>query len=270
MNSICCEIIKTCPLSCVHCSAKSHINTNRFIQLNDIKKIIDNTPNTLNTFFISGGEPLLHPNINEIISYLKSKDIEPVVYSSGCNISKNKKTIEPFSSSTLKELENNGLSRIVFSLYSLKESQHDNITQTKNSLNTLKKTIQNANKCFSKVTIELSFIPLQDTANEIKNIISFSEKQNISKINILKLINQGRAKESGIILKSLSDVEEKNFLTSIKSYHNPSFTIEVSKLYECNHYENLEVSPYTAGVNESFITYSQENLPGRRFRDLAK
>lgn len=269
MNSICCEIIKTCPLSCLHCSAKSHINTNRFIPLTDIKKIISKAPNDLETFFISGGEPLLHPNINEIVSFLKSKNIKPIIYSSGCDIERKSKVLQPISIKKLQELEESGLNSIVFSLYSLQNKIHDNFTNTPKSLRILTQTLSNT-KFLKNTSVELSFLPLKDTWEEAKKIIDFSKEYNISKINILKLINQGRAKENGLSIQDLSEEQEQNFLKVIKSQTNTSPTIEISKLYDCDHYENLQISPYTAGLNESFITYNQVNLQGRRFRDLAK
>ena len=270
MNSICCEIIKTCPLSCLHCSAKSHINTNRLIPFSDIKKIISEAPNTLETFFISGGEPLLHPEINEIISFIKSKQIKPIIYSSGCDIKRDNKTLQPISIKKLQELEESGLKSIVFSLYSLQEKTHDNFTNTPKSLTILKQTLENT-KLLKSTDIELSFLPLKSTWEEASDIIKFSKKYNISKINILKLINQGRAKENGLSLQELSKKEEQSFLKLITSQTNINPTIEISKLYDCDHYAaELQISPYTAGVNESFITYNQNHLQGRRFRDLAK
>jgi len=266
-KSLCCEIIKTCPLSCIHCSANSNMKAKEYISLEDIYSIVENAmDNNVETFFISGGEPLLHPNILEIVKFIKSKNIKPIIYSSGCLADEDSGDIEEINISFLNNLKKNGLDSIVFSLFSLVDDVHNNKTQTKNSFSILKRTLTNTKKTFenTEVKVELSFIPLSDTYKEIKEIIKFSENNNISKINILKLINQGRAKYSG--LENLSVDQENELLENLKNSENKNIQIEISKLYDCDNYEGLLQSPYTAGENEYFITSRQEVLPGRRFR----
>ena len=265
VNYICCEIIKTCPLACLHCSANSHINTNKLIPLNELNTIVNQAvKNHINTFFISGGEPLLHPNLKDLIINISAKGITPVLYSSG--ILPLNKSIRPVSTNELSDLEKVGLDSIAFSIYSLDANIHDNITNKPDSLITLKKTIKNAKDTFRETKIELSFLPLSNTWKEIDNIIKFANSHNIYKLNILKLINQGRAKESGIFLKSLSQEEELQFIKKLKRYQNTSTIIEISKLYDCDHYGHLQESPHTSGINEYFVTYNQELKKGRRFR----
>lgn len=68
-------ITKSCNLRCKHCyvPGTSPCNNNN-MTLKNIKKIIDRLSD-LGVFVIqiSGGEPLLHPDINEIIEYIYSK-----------------------------------------------------------------------------------------------------------------------------------------------------------------------------------------------------
>lgn len=268
MSSVCCEIIKTCPLSCLHCSAKSHINTNRQIPFDDLKKIIEQAKyNNVETFYISGGEPLLHPDLTRLVAHLKREKINPVIYSSGCLPDKTGNTLHAISKKTLRNLEAAGLRSIVFSLYSLDPKQHDQITNTPNSFKTLMTTLENARNFLVDTKMELSYIPLSDTWEQIDKILNFSNSNNIDKLNILKLINQGRAKESGIIHRNLSHEDEVIFLERLRNFKLQDTTIEISKLYDCDHYEHLQISPYTAGENEYFITHRQEVLPGRRFRN---
>lgn len=266
MNSVCCEIIKTCPLSCLHCSAKSHINTNRFIPFDELQKIVTKAYNNdVRTFYISGGEPLLYSKLEQLVKYIDNLNISPVIYSSG--VLPINGVLGPIKKEILNTLENAGLNSIAFSIYSLYSEIHDKITNTPNSLSILQSTLKNAKEVFTNTKIELSFIPLTDTWEEIDEIIDFANSIGVYKLNILKLIHQGRAKESGIITRILTEKDEAKFIDKLKSADNKSIIIEMSKLYDCDHYEHLQVSPHTSGVNEYFVTYKQEVRLGRRFRD---
>lgn len=266
MNSICCEIIKTCPLSCLHCSSKSHLNTDRHIPFKDLQTIVHQaSTNNVKTFYISGGEPFLYKEIEELVNFVYNKNILPVIYSSG--VLPSTKGIQAISEKTLNNLENAGLDSIAFSLYSLNKEIHDYMTNTPNSLITLFETLKNAKNSLNKTKIELSFIPLSDTWEEIDEIIHFANSYGIYKLNILKLIHQGRAKESGIAVKTLSTKNELAFVEKLQKNQRNSTIIEISKLYNCDNYEHLEISPHSSGVNEHFITHKQEILQGRRFRD---
>jgi len=266
MSSICCEIIKTCPLSCLHCSSKSNLNTNRHIPFKDLQTIVNQaSTNNVKTFYISGGEPFLYKELKELVNFVYNKNILPVIYSSGI-LPSSDKSIQAISKKALNNLENVGLDSIAFSLYSLNANIHDYMTNTQNSLITLFETLKNAKDSLSKTKIELSFIPLSDTWEEIDEMLNFANSHGIYKLNILKLINQGRAKESGIVAKTLTEEQESAFIKKLQKNKNNSTIIEISKLYDCDHHEHLQVSPHTSGVNEYFVTYNQELKKGRRFR----
>lgn len=62
------EITSKCNLSCTHCYNKSSIAGNGMMY-DEFKSIIDQS-NFVNTICISGGEPLLHPDIYKILEYV--------------------------------------------------------------------------------------------------------------------------------------------------------------------------------------------------------
>lgn len=70
------EITKNCPFAdeCDYCSTDSKIDGDH-LDLIDIKKFIDKFGNA-DIINISGGEPLMHPNIGEIILYALKKTNE--------------------------------------------------------------------------------------------------------------------------------------------------------------------------------------------------
>lgn len=68
---MCFEIIQKCPNNCIFCSSNSDFQKNNIIDFQTIKRTIDffMANGGIKEISLSGGEPLLHPNIMQIISY---------------------------------------------------------------------------------------------------------------------------------------------------------------------------------------------------------
>lgn len=91
VKDLCFEIIEKCPNQCRFCSSNSSINKQKIISYEDFKRVIDYfvKKGGIEELSLSGGEPFLHPNINEMIFYAKSFGIRTVVFTSGIKKLKN-------------------------------------------------------------------------------------------------------------------------------------------------------------------------------------
>ena len=67
IKDLCFEIIETCPNNCLFCSSCSSIDKRKIIDFELFKRTIDHllTKGGIEEISLSGGEPLLHPNIFE-------------------------------------------------------------------------------------------------------------------------------------------------------------------------------------------------------------
>ena len=75
------EITNQCQQKCIHCSSSANDNNYDILSLEDIKRVINETiPLGLKTVTLSGGESLLHPNIIDIIEFLRDNDIKFNIY----------------------------------------------------------------------------------------------------------------------------------------------------------------------------------------------
>ena len=85
LKDLCFEIIQTCPNNCLFCSSCSSITKTKIIDLYTFKKTIDHFIKIggIEEISISGGEPMLHPNIFDILKYTKDKNIRTVLFTSG-------------------------------------------------------------------------------------------------------------------------------------------------------------------------------------------
>lgn len=239
------------------------------MSVNAYKTIINSvSQDNIERIFISGGEPLLHRDIKSFISIAKKHHIIPFLYSSGSIYQDN--NIQPVSAKTFQELVNEGLDSVAFSIYSLTSFHDEHITKTKGSLKALEKTLDNI-KEIKSLKKEFNFIPLKENMNEIEDIIDFSIKYGVMKLNILKLIPQGRAKRNSPQLKNMSNSEEVEFFKRIYKKHiETGIEIEISKLYNTDNYHTSLISEYKKNENEKFITVYSNEIPSRRFRDDAQ
>ena len=85
LKDLCFEVIKTCPNNCLFCSSCSSPDATTIISFELFKQTIDHfiSLGGIEEISLSGGEPLLHPNIFEMISYCKEKGIRTVLFTSG-------------------------------------------------------------------------------------------------------------------------------------------------------------------------------------------
>ena len=85
------EIVHHCNLNCKGCDHCAPIAEEEFVNLkqfeNDLKKI-KKTFNSINAFSIMGGEPLLHPQLIEIIKISRKilKKTVILIYTNGINL----------------------------------------------------------------------------------------------------------------------------------------------------------------------------------------
>ena len=78
IKDLCFEIIQTCPNNCLFCSSCSSLDKLKMIDIEVFKKVIDHLVKKggIEEISLSGGEPLLHPYIFEMIKYCKEKGLK--------------------------------------------------------------------------------------------------------------------------------------------------------------------------------------------------
>lgn len=118
VKDLCFEIIETCPNNCLFCSSCAGMDKTRIIDFDTFTKVIDHFMSLggIEEISFSGGEPMLHPNIFEMITYCKVRNIRVVLFTSG--IKRNHK---------LSELEMQLLKKKVEEQYSYLKPQDETV-----------------------------------------------------------------------------------------------------------------------------------------------
>lgn len=130
------EICDTCNLKCIHCYNESSIKSTNKMSLDDFENVCLKLKEIdINKIQIIGGEPLLHPQIKEIL-LIANKYFDK---------------IEVFTNGTLLNNELADLIKLLginvaLSVYSYKSEEHDKVTQVKGSHSKTTKAIALLNK----------------------------------------------------------------------------------------------------------------------------
>ena len=183
------EICDKCYLNCRFCSTESNEKKYNYLNLSIIKSVLDDTDKLMiRNIQLSGGEPFLHPNFDEIckLLYQKGKIID--IYTSG-NLKKSNDLV-PISKSVLRRLKNYKINTLRFNLQSYDKEIHNYLTNSlsfENTLKSIKRAINIGLRC------EIHLIPLKQNFLHLEEIINFLKKINISKVKILRLVKHGRA-----------------------------------------------------------------------------
>jgi len=104
------ELTDACNLSCLHCGSNACPHNHRYLPIESVKLVLNQVGNAFSPesimICLSGGEPLLHPNLFEIISFAKSIGFS-------CGITTNGTLVDP---GVVKRLSESGIDSVTFSL----------------------------------------------------------------------------------------------------------------------------------------------------------
>ncbi len=111
IKDLCFEIIQKCPNHCLFCSSNSSYQQNNIIDYPTIKNTIDFfvAHGGIKEISLSGGEPLLHPNVLQIIQLCHDRGIYTTLYTSGVMENPTKQQFSNITSDVLSKLKAAGL-----------------------------------------------------------------------------------------------------------------------------------------------------------------
>jgi len=242
------EITSNCPLRCEFCSSNVGKCQLMSYSLEEVKRIVDEVLSLgCKDISISGGEPLVHPEILEIAKYVKDKGICLRIYTSG-NMFYGR-SVGPLSSLLVRDLKTTGVDRLIFSIHGGDSDLHDSVTNVKGSFKNLLDSIRIANDFGLKT--ELHFVVTKKNYKEFPKIYSIAKQLNVGLVRILRLVPQG----AGATTKSMLELdinETEEFRSIINSFLNdPVVPIRIGSHYSILGFENGNVC--TAAVKKASI-----------------
>lgn len=198
LSEISIEILQRCPNRCIYCSSHSNPQAAYLIPFEIIKNVIDDAKSLgCKTVCLSGGEPFLHPQILDIISYIAKQQLICYVYTSGIYMKD-----EVYSSLPNEYIEaiRGMVDKVIFNVEADSSALYDQIMRTDvGGFDMMKKSI---NDCVSSgLVVETHVVPMQVNFKHLKSIFEMCYQLGVSKVSILRLVLQGRALENLSLVK---------------------------------------------------------------------
>ncbi len=212
------EITDCCNQHCIFCHAKDR----KTMSIASISKIINNLRDIkIHDVILTGGEPLLHRNIFEILEWFKTKHID-------CDLCSNGTLIDEQKAKTLA----NYLSEISISLDTVNPEVYDYLRGTKNGL---EKAISGIIHCKnSGLEVHLTTVLTKSNFSEIEEIINKAEELGVHSISFLAVIVDVAKDKVETEKIALSDFEKEKVMEIINRHRNQGMIINTKRICACN------------------------------------
>ncbi len=200
-------ITNQCYNNCLHCNPKSTRKNPNVLTGNSIIKGIDNLRKWSNfeNIAISGGDPLLHPDFEEIYSYAYI-NYAVTLFTTGLSLSDEKK----------EYLKKNPPKQLITSLYGLEKS-HDLFCRKNNAFKSVIRLVEFFNVLSSDIIVNI--IVHKNNVFQLKDIIKYLHEKKINGIKLISFSPSGRGSvNKGLVL---NNSEYLNYLKELEEFiHN--------------------------------------------------
>jgi len=203
----CWRLTTICNLDCKHCFANSNpFNTKNPISKEKLFKVIDELKLlNIKTVILSGGEPLLHPYLIDIIKKLKKNNFIPTLT-----------TNAKIANSTItKNLFDAGLKKVTISLDGDNSETYSKVRgASKSSFYQVIKGIKNFIDI--KIPVTINVVLHNENINRLLNIIKLAEKLKVDSITFSYPVCQNKDLETVYDLRR--QIINLNILNKIEKY----------------------------------------------------
>jgi radical SAM protein with 4Fe4S-binding SPASM domain len=253
------ELIQRCPNSCLFCSSFARIDSQHQLSFGEIMNVSDQAVGLgLRTIGISGGEPLVHPDIKLIIPMLTQK-LAVRLYTTGIYFDPRGKAIY-FSDWGAFDPSKTTL---VFNVQSTDPRVHDRLTCRKGSLTLTAQAIKSAkSKGFQ---IEVHLVPNLTNLDSIESSVADLCRWGVDQVSFLRLVPQGKAElnASELILNSKKICRLKSLMHSLSQANWGSMKLRFGIPF--SGFINGKLS-CNAGISKLIIRYDGVVLPCEAFK----
>lgn len=175
------NITRTCNLRCVHCYADSHAQRYEGeLSLEQCRNVIDDlAAYGISALLLSGGEPLLHPHLPELLRYATDKGLKITISTNGTRIT-------PDYAALFKEL---GLAYIGISLDGI-GAVHDKFRGVQGAFEGAIRGFKLCEQVQQKTGLRLTLT--RNNVQSMPEILDFIEQENIRRVCFYHLVPSGR------------------------------------------------------------------------------
>jgi len=259
------NLTKRCNLSCAHCYLDAEILKNGStdeLSTDEVKRAIDEIamvgPECM--IVLTGGEPLLRPDIEEIAAHASGLGLMVVIGSNGITLTRNR----------VKSLKKAGVAGIGLSIDSLDPQRHDDFRGRRGAW---LKTMAAIDACRKEeLAFQIHFSVTDHTAHEIDDMINFAREAKALVLNVFFLVCTGRGeKYTDISIENYDKVldrvveaahDEKHLMVRAKcAPHFKRLALEFDPEWPITMAHGYEAGGCIAGTRYARITPEGEVTP---------
>ena len=207
------EVTQRCPNQCIYCSSWSSPDKTETLDFATICACVDDAASLgASLINLSGGEPMLRPDIAEIADYIHNKGLKIRLYCSGIYYDGS------YHSMPIELLESikGKVDVMIFNYESNIPEVYAQImgTAAKN-LDLLEETIRNAIQ--TGIDVEAHLVPMKCNFRQIPETLEKLYAMGVTKVSLLRLVPQGRVDENEeiVILSEDEETELKAMLAEL-------------------------------------------------------
>lgn len=252
------EIIQRCPNSCLHCSSLSSERSSNLIDIQAIKNACTEAKELgIGNICLSGGEPLLHPDIKEIVSFITDNlGLKVSLYTTGiCDQGS-------FSATRSWDVFSKERTKLIFGFHSIYEQVHNAITRREFSFDLTLKSIKSAIN--DGYNVEVHLVPNKINLSTLRETVEALHLMGVRKISFLRLVPQGFASVNAQLLEMGAKELEKlaSISSEIKDKYGDSLRFGIPFSGMLNDQKNCN-----AGETKLIVRYDGKILPCEAFKD---
>jgi len=177
------NVTQRCNLRCVHCYARATADSREEIGTAAAKEIIDDLAEFGSpVLLLSGGEPLVRPDLSELASHAVEQGMRAVISTNGTMITREK----------ARELRSIGLSYVGISLDGTREV-HDRFRQVDGSFDRAMQGVENCQLEGLKVGLRMTVS--RNNAAEVPAVFDILREREIPRVCFYHLVYSGRASD---------------------------------------------------------------------------
>jgi MoaA/NifB/PqqE/SkfB family radical SAM enzyme len=189
-DTLCVELSLSCSQRCVHCSAAAAPGRREVLSTARLQQRLQSYGPFVE-LYLSGGEPLDHPEIDPIVDIARAHAERVIIYSSGILSEAPAENVPiSFTKKILGILSK--VSRTDISIYGSSALTHDAITRVPGSFNA---TIHSLRRLSDEgIPFGVHFVLMRGNEHELSSVLTLSLQTGASRFHILGVIPHGRGR----------------------------------------------------------------------------
>jgi MoaA/NifB/PqqE/SkfB family radical SAM enzyme len=215
-----------CNANCQYCSFFNAVEdtSRKLLTLPQVKKLMRSAQELgVSMINLVGGEPLLHPDLPEIIASIDPDYSTTIMFTNGWKLQDH-----------AKELKRAGLDSIYVSLDSNSPEEHDQIRGKQGLFNEAIKGIESAKKLGFSVGISATLTPESYQQGQFVKMVEFAKEIGVHELLIFDTLPTGRSKQRTDLIDNNDWVEEM-IEAAIAYNQNPKYPGVIFFAYATSH-----------------------------------